>query len=144
MYVPQVPTIPNFPNNPTAIGKYKPQDATTNPSLILAASKKPEYAKLIDVAVAYGKEHGSTIDEKVDTALDRLLVEFGKEILAIIPGKVSTEVDARFSFDTKLCVEKALHIIEVSSFPAIMAGAVIATLGNSNLEVLDEILSHTA
>jgi transaldolase len=99
-----------------AIGKYKPQDATTNPSLILAASKKEEYAKLQDVAIAYGKEHGKTTDEKVDAALDRLLVEFGKEILKIVPGKVSTEVDARFSFDTKGTVEKALHIIDVSIF----------------------------
>ncbi|EED17568.1 transaldolase [Talaromyces stipitatus ATCC 10500] len=95
------------------IGKYKPQDATTNPSLILAASKKPEYAKLIDTAVEYGKQHGKTVDEKVDATLDRLLVEFGKEILAIIPGKVSTEVDARYSFDTKASVDKALHIIEL-------------------------------
>jgi transaldolase len=96
-----------------SIGKYKPQDATTNPSLILAASKKPEYAKLIDVAVEYGKNHGKDIDEKVDATLDRLLVEFGKEILNIVPGKVSTEVDARFSFDTEGSVNKALHIIDV-------------------------------
>jgi len=96
-----------------SIGKYKPQDATTNPSLILAASKKTEYAKLIDAAVVYGKEHGDTMDEKVDATLDRLLVEFGKEILKIVPGKVSTEVDARFSFDTKGSVDKALHIIEL-------------------------------
>jgi len=96
-----------------SIGKYKPQDATTNPSLILAASKKPEYAKLIDAAVAYGKEQGKTIDEKVDATLDRLLVEFGSEILKIVPGKVSTEVDARFSFDKDGSIEKALHIIEL-------------------------------
>jgi len=96
-----------------SIGKYKPQDATTNPSLILAASKKDEYAKLIDTAVEYGKAHGSTSDEKVDATLDRLLVEFGKEILNIVPGKVSTEVDARFSFDTKGSVNKALHIIDL-------------------------------
>lgn len=97
-----------------SIGKYKPQDATTNPSLILVASKKAEYAKLIDVAVAYAKEKGaSDIEQQVDDALDRLLVEFGKEILNIIPGKVSTEVDARFSFDTKASVDKALHIIEL-------------------------------
>lgn len=95
------------------IDKYKPQDATTNPSLILAASKKAEYAKLIDAAVEYGKTHGSNIDEKVDITLDNLLVQFGKEILKIIPGKVSTEVDARFSFDTQKSVEKALHIIEL-------------------------------
>lgn len=96
-----------------SIAKYKPQDATTNPSLILAAAKKPEYAKLIDAAVEYGKGHGKDLDEKVDATLDRLLVEFGKEILKIVPGKVSTEVDARFSFDTKKSVEKALHIIEL-------------------------------
>lgn len=95
------------------IGKYKPQDATTNPSLILAASKKPEYAKLIDSAIEYAKGKGGDIDSQVDAALDRLLVEFGKEILQIIPGKVSTEVDARFSFDTKASVDKALHIIEL-------------------------------
>lgn len=95
------------------IDKYKPQDATTNPSLILAASKKPEYAKLIDAAVEYGKKHGSNIDAQVDATLDNLLVQFGKEILQIIPGKVSTEVDARFSFDTKASVDKALHIIDL-------------------------------
>ncbi|PNS19062.1 Transaldolase [Sphaceloma murrayae] len=95
------------------IAKYNPQDATTNPSLILAASKKPDYAKLIDAAVEYGKGHGSTIDEKVDATLDNLLVQFGKEILKIIPGKVSTEVDARFSFDTEASVNKALHIIDL-------------------------------
>jgi len=95
------------------IGKYKPQDATTNPSLILAASKKPEYAKLIDAAVEYAKTKGGDIDHQVDAALDSLLVEFGKEILKIIPGKVSTEVDARFSFDTKASVDKALHIIDL-------------------------------
>jgi len=97
----------------SSIGKYKPQDATTNPSLILAASKKSDYAKLIDVAVEYGKDKGQDWNEKVDATLDRLLVEFGKEILKIVPGKVSTEVDARFSFDTKNSVEKALHIIDL-------------------------------
>jgi len=96
-----------------SIAKYKPQDATTNPSLILAASKKPDYATLIDKAVEYAKKHGGSKEEQVDAALDRLLVEFGKEILKIVPGKVSTEVDARFSFDTKASVDKALHIIEL-------------------------------
>lgn len=95
------------------IAKYKPQDATTNPSLILAASKKPEYAKLMDVAVEYGKKQGGDIDNQVDATLDRLLVEFGKEILAIVPGKVSTEVDARFSFDVKASVDKARHLIKL-------------------------------
>lgn len=82
--------------------------------MILAASKKPEYAKLIDVAVEYGKKQGSTTEEKVDATLDSLLVQFGKEILKIVPGKVSTEVDAKLSFDKKASIDKALHIIEVS------------------------------
>jgi transaldolase len=68
---------------------------------------------LIDVAVGYAKQKGGSVDEQVDEALDRLLVEFGKEILKIIPGKVSTEVDASLSFDTKGSVAKALRIIEV-------------------------------
>lgn len=97
----------------SAIAKYKPQDATTNPSLILAASKKAEYAKLIDNAVAYGKEQEGDLEKKTDATLDRLLVEFGKEILKVVPGKVSTEVDARFSFDTKATINKALRIIDV-------------------------------
>ncbi|KAI1246027.1 hypothetical protein MGN70_012924 [Eutypa lata] len=96
-----------------SIGKYKPQDATTNPSLILAASKKPDYAKLIDAAVDFAKKKGGDLDHQVEDALDRLLVEFGREILKIIPGKVSTEVDARFSFDTKASVDKALQIIKL-------------------------------
>lgn len=81
--------------------------------MILAASKKAEYAKLIDNAVSYAKQKGGSVDDQVDDALDSLLVEFGKEILKIVPGKVSTEVDARFSFDTKASVDKALHLIEV-------------------------------
>lgn len=101
----------------TAIAKYKPQDATTNPSLILAASKKAEYAKLIDEAVSIGKKAEGSLDEKVDATLDAILVEFGREILKIVPGRVSTEVDARLSFDTKASVDKALHIIEVRSSP---------------------------
>lgn len=68
----------------------------------------------MDVAVEYGKAHGKDIDEQVDATLDRLLVEFGKEILKIVPGKVSTEVDARFSFDKEGSINKALHIIDVS------------------------------
>lgn len=95
-----------------SIAKYTPQDSTTNPSLILAAVKTPQYAKYLDAAVAYGKEHGKTVEEKTENAMDRLLVEFGKEILKIVPGRVSTEVDARLSFDKEGTIKKALHIIE--------------------------------
>ncbi|EGV63629.1 sedoheptulose-7-phosphate:D-glyceraldehyde-3- phosphate transaldolase [Yamadazyma tenuis] len=96
-----------------SIAKYTPQDATTNPSLILAAAKKPEYAKLIDVAIEYAKDKGTTKSEKAAAALDRLLVEFGKEILNIVPGRVSTEVDAQLSFDKQATIDKALEIIKL-------------------------------
>lgn len=97
------------------IGKYKPQDATTNPSLILAASKKAEYAQLIDEAVSTIKKDGfsGSKSEGADKALDVLLVEFGSKILDIVPGRVSTEVDARLSFDTEGTIQKALHIIDL-------------------------------
>lgn len=96
-----------------SIAKFTPQDATTNPSLILAATKQPQYAKLIDVAINYAKSKGSTPQEQASIALDRLLVEFGTEILKIVPGRVSTEVDARLSFDKDATVKKALEIIEM-------------------------------
>jgi transaldolase len=75
----------------------------------------------LDDACVYGKKHGKNIDEQVDATLDNLLVQFGSEILKIVPGRVSTEVDARFSFDQKASIEKALHIIEVSwSVPGVL------------------------
>jgi len=92
-----------------SIDVYKPQDATTNPSLILAAANKPAYQELINVAVKYAKDKGGD----AELAMDRLLVEFGKEILAIIPGRVSTEVDARLSFDKQATIAKALHLIRL-------------------------------
>jgi len=94
-----------------SIDVYKPQDATTNPSLILAAANKPGYAHLIDTAVQYGKSKGGSIDQQANAAVDRLLVEFGKAILAIIPGRVSTEVDARLSFDKEATKAKAKELI---------------------------------
>ncbi|KAF9219102.1 transaldolase [Gyrodon lividus] len=94
-----------------SIGVYKPQDATTNPSLLLAAANKPQYAHLVDAAIKHAKNKGGALDEQTCSAMDRLLVEFGKEILAIIPGRVSTEVDARLSFDPEATKEKAREII---------------------------------
>jgi transaldolase len=94
-----------------SIDVYKPQDATTNPSLILAAAGKSGYKHLIDAAVKYAKEKGGSIDQQTEAAMDRLLVEFGKAILAIIPGRVSTEVDARLSFDKAATKAKAKELI---------------------------------
>lgn len=81
--------------------------------MILAASKKEEYAKLIDESVAWAKKQGGSREEVIENSLDRLLVEFGREILKIIPGRVSTEVDASLSFDKQGSITKALKIIDV-------------------------------
>ena len=88
-----------------AMKAYKPQDATTNPSLILQAASKPEYKAIFDQAVTDGQSGG------VDAVMDKLVVAFGLEILKIVPGRVSTEVDARLSFDTQGNIEKARQII---------------------------------
>ncbi|MDP1588494.1 MAG: transaldolase [Prosthecobacter sp.] len=88
-----------------AMKAYKPQDATTNPSLILAASQKAEYKSLVDQAIDDGKSGG------VDAVMDKLVVAFGLEILKIVPGRVSTEVDARLSFDTQANIDKARQLI---------------------------------
>nr|CAI5848093.1 unnamed protein product [Callosobruchus analis] len=79
-----------------AMKKYKPTDATTNPSLMLQAAKLPHYKHQIEKAIQYGNKVGSSIEEKVENAMDMLCVLFGVEILKIIPGRVSTEVDARY------------------------------------------------
>ncbi|XP_064617938.1 transaldolase-like [Liolophura sinensis] len=96
-----------------AMKKYKPTDATTNPSLILAAAGMPNYKGLISEAVNYAKKHGKTLDEQVTIASDKLFVLFGCEILKIIPGRVSTEVDARLSFDQEGMISKARRFIQL-------------------------------
>ena len=90
---------------------YKPQDATTNPSLILAAASKPAYAHLVDKAVADRKGSGLAGAKRVDDVIDYILVAFGLEILKIVPGRVSTETDARLSFDTQGSIEKGRQLI---------------------------------
>ena len=96
-----------------AIKKYQPQDATTNPSLILSASALPQYAPLIDEAVAYAKAQSSDSDkaQQLIDAEDKLAVNIGLEILKIVPGRISTEVDARLSYNTQATVEKARKLI---------------------------------
>ena len=91
-----------------SIQKYQPRDATTNPSLLLKAASMPEYAELVDSTLDASRKAD---DDSIDAALDRLAVAFGLEILKIVPGRVSTEVDARLSFDTDATVEKARRII---------------------------------
>ncbi|HBI8435952.1 TPA: transaldolase [Shigella flexneri] len=96
-----------------SIRHYHPQDATTNPSLLLKAAGLSQYEHLIDDAIAWGKKNGKTQEQQVVAACDKLAVNFGAEILKIVPGCVSTEVDARLSFDKEKSIEKARHLVDL-------------------------------
>jgi len=95
----------------SSIEVYKPIDATTNPSLIYAASQDPKYAPLIDDAIRYARECSTDKSVQLSKSLDKLAVNFGLKILEIVPGRVSTEVDARLSFDTDATILKAKELI---------------------------------
>lgn len=94
-----------------AIKKYTPVDATTNPSLLLKAASLPQYADLISQSLAYSKTVGGDLAEQLVAAGDKLSVLIGQEILSVIPGRISTEVDARLSFDTQATLNKARKLI---------------------------------
>ena len=104
---------------------YKPQDATTNPSLILKAVQKSDYAPLLQETV--NQHRGRPLDDIVD----RLLVRFGREILSIIPGRVSTEVDARLSFDTQATVARAQRIMSLYAAECISADRVLIKIAST-------------
>jgi transaldolase len=91
--------------------EYAPQDATTNPSLILKAAQMPEYKELLEKAVADARSSGASGKAALSEVMDRLLVLFGMEILRIVPGRVSTETDANLSFDTEALIKKARRFI---------------------------------
>lgn len=96
-----------------AIKKFAPVDATTNPSLLLKAAQIPEYETYIEQAVAWAKTQSDKPEQQIEDASDKLAVLIGKEISAVIPGRISTEVDARLSFDTEASVAKARKLIEL-------------------------------
>ena len=96
-----------------AIKRYKPVDATTNPSLILKAAELPGYRQLVSDALEYGRQSGSDAGTQSKLACDWLAVAIGKEIQGVVPGVVSTEVDARLSFDTQATIEKARHLSQL-------------------------------
>ena len=91
--------------------EFKPQDATTNPSLILQAAAKPEYKHLVEKAIGEHSDSSLSGNALVESIIDRILILFGVEILKIVPGRVSTEVDARLSFDTASTIGKARELI---------------------------------
>ena len=92
---------------------FKPQDATTNPSLVLAAIQKQNYAHLLEEVLRDRKNAGLTGAKQIEDICDHLLVQFGTDILEIVPGRVSTETDARLSFDVEGSIAKARHLIEL-------------------------------
>ncbi len=93
------------------LAQYKPRDATTNPSLLLKAAQMPAYRRLVEEVVGMAQSEGEDHEAQVEAVVDRLFIAFGKEILKIIPGRVSTEVDARLSFNTKGTIDKARRLI---------------------------------
>lgn len=96
-----------------SIKTFKPVDATTNPSLIYAASQKKEYQHLLTDAIKYGKSRYSVLNKALDESMDKLAINFGMEILKIVPRRVSTEVDASLSFDKTASIDKAHKLISL-------------------------------
>src|ERR1700737_5283524 len=96
-----------------SIKEFKPRDATTNPSLIYAATQKEKYFHLLDEVLADRKKSGLSGAAQIEDIIDHLLVQFGSEILKIVPGRVSTETDARLSFDVEGSINKARQLIKL-------------------------------
>ena len=114
-----------------SIEKYKPQDATTNPSLVLAAAQNPQYKHLIDEAIAFSKAQGRSAEESRVLLMDRLFVNFGEAILKIIPGRVSTEVDAHLSFDVQGSIAKARSLIKLYESKGISRERILIKLAST-------------
>lgn len=142
--------MPKYPKNSTAanlkaagtdivsdsanvdeISAYSPTDATTNPSLILVAAEKKEYKAIVDRSIDYGKKNGKSLEEQITIAYDKLTVELGADILKVIPGRVSTELDPRLSFDKKKTVAKALTIINLYKEVGISKERVLIKIGST-------------
>ena len=111
--------------------EYQPQDATTNPSLILQAAEKAEYKHLVEQAVQELKDSGKSGDELVEAIIDRVLILFGLEILKIVPGRVSTETDARLSFDKAGTIAKARQLIEMYEAEGISRDRVLIKIAST-------------
>jgi transaldolase len=114
-----------------AIAKYKPQDATTNPSLLLKAAQDKRYRHLVDEALQYAANAGGDHARQTGLFMDKLFVSFGCEILKIVPGRVSTEVDAKLSFDTAGSMAKAREIIQLYSDAGVPRERVLIKLGTT-------------
>ena len=114
-----------------AIAKYTPEDATTNPSLILKAAQIAEYAPLIDASIAYAKEQSNDKAQQVQDTCDMLAVSIGKEILKVVPGRISTEVDACLSYDTEGSIAKARQLIKMYNDAGITNDRILIKLAST-------------
>ncbi|CAH1527621.1 MULTISPECIES: transaldolase [Vibrio] len=114
-----------------AIKKYQPEDATTNPSLILKAAQIEEYAPLIDASIEYAKAQSNDKAQQVQDTCDMLAVNIGKEILTTIPGRISTEVDARLSYDTEGSVAKARQLVKMYNDAGITNDRILIKLAST-------------
>jgi len=114
-----------------SIKKYKPTDATTNPSLLFKAAQMQQYNHLVEDAVCYGRENSKSPDEQLRKTLEKLAVNFGLEILKIIPGRVSTEVDSRLSFDKKGTIKRAKALIELYSSEGISKERILIKIAST-------------
>ena len=114
-----------------AIRRYQPQDATTNPSLLLKAAQMPSYKQLVTSVINEIKSLNIPSNEQMSYCMDSLAVKFGGEIIALIPGRVSTEVDARLSFDTNASITKAQQLIELYNTSGIDPDRVLIKLAST-------------
>ena len=114
-----------------AIGKYQPRDATTNPSLLLKAAQQDSYAHLVDAALAEAQKAAGDEATRTQAFMDNLFVGFGREILKIIPGRVSTEVDARLSFDTEATIAKARDLIRLYEAAGVDRQRILIKIGST-------------
>ncbi|MCH9799304.1 MAG: transaldolase [Betaproteobacteria bacterium] len=114
-----------------AIKSVKPVDATTNPSLVLKASQLPQYAHLIEEAIAYAKAEGGSKEAQIDNAADKLAVLIGTEITKVVPGRISTEVDARLSFNLDAMVAKGRKLIKLYEDAGVSKDRVLIKLAST-------------
>ena len=114
-----------------AISKYTPEDATTNPSLILKAAQIAEYAPLIDASIEYAKAQSGDKAQQIQDTCDMLNVNIGKEILKVVPGRISTEVDARLSYDMEGSVAKARQLIKMYNDAGITNDRILIKLAST-------------
>jgi len=124
----QMTTVVADTGDVDAISRFTPQDATTNPSLILNAARQPQYAALVEDALSFGQRNGASKDAMLDAALDKLAVNFGERITRIVPGYVSTEVDAGLSFDTAGTLQKAHRLLELYSLAGVDTSRILVKI----------------